>query len=78
MKEYAIDPALPPLTRQFLKAVQHLLLQPEKDCAQMADLDPRLQRVLQPLQAEHIENAQVNVYRILGSKDHGFSLKLHN
>lgn len=74
-KEVRIDPALPPFTRQFLKAVQQLLLQPEKDCTQIADLDPRLQRVLQPLQAERIEDAQVNVYRILGSKDHGFSLK---
>ncbi len=74
-KEVRIDPALPPLTRQFLKAVHQLLMQPERDCAEMADLDPRLQRILQPLQAEDTGNAQVNVYRILGSKDYGFSLK---
>jgi len=75
-KAVRVDPALPPLTRQFLTAVQQLLMQPEKNCSEMADLDPRLQRVLQPLQVEQVENAQVNVYRILGSKDHGFSLKL--
>ena len=74
-KNVRIDPALPPLTRQFLKAVQQLLVQPEKDCAQMSDLDSRLQHILQPLQIEQVEEGQVNVFRILGSKDHGFSRK---
>jgi hypothetical protein len=70
-----IDSALPPLTRQFLKAVEQLLMQPERDCAEMSDIDPRVLRVLQPLQAEHIDDAQVNVFRILASKESGFSLK---
>ncbi len=75
-KGVRIDPAVPPLTREFLKTTQQLLLQPETDLTQMENLDPRLLNVLQPLQTEQIEDAQVNVYRILASKEHGFSLKL--
>lgn len=74
-KKTRTDPALPSLTRQFLKAVEKLLMQPDTDIAAMSDIDARVLRVLEPLQAERVDDAQVNVFRILSSKESGFALK---